>query len=75
MNFRKKLYICTQKRISYTKYSSPTINMIGMNWGWGMYYFVEDEWLTLTGDWISSSSTYNWNINRHMIYNFQVINN
>lgn len=63
--------------IEYT-YSSPTIDMIGINWGWGSYYNVPSEWFTLTGDWISSRpsmSSYNWNIDRRMIYNFQVINN
>lgn len=63
------------EKIEYT-YSSPNISMIGFNWGWGSYYYVPNEWFSLTGDWISSRVTsYNWNINRHMIYNFQVINN
>ncbi len=64
-------------KIVYT-YSSPYINMIGFNWGWGPYYNVPSEWFSLTGDWVScryEMSSYNWNINRHMIYNFQVINN
>jgi len=31
--------------------------------------------LLYKGDWICGGETsYNWNINRHMIYNFQVIN-
>ena len=57
-------------------YSSPYINMIGMNWGWGSY-FNNGEWYTLTGDWINHSTTacLNWNISRNMIYNFQVIGN
>lgn len=62
---------------TYT-YTSPSISMIGMNWGWGSMYNDESEWFSLTGDWIkspSSTSTNNWNINRNMIYNFQVINN
>lgn len=54
-------------KIEYT-YSSPTITMIGMNWGWG--YNSTSEWYSLTGDWIKD--TYNWNIERHMIYGFQV---
>lgn len=63
------------EKIEYT-YSSPSITMIGINWGWGSYYNISSEWFSLTGDWISSIETsYNWNINRHMIYNFQVINN
>ena len=63
------------EKIEYT-YSSPNITMIGMNWGWGSYYNISSEWFSLTGDWISSIETsYNWNINRHMIYNFQIINN
>ena len=65
------------EKIEYT-YSSPDITMIGINWGWGSYYNVPSEWFSLTGDWISSRcnmSSYNWNIDRHMIYGFQVINN
>lgn len=63
------------EKIEYT-YSSPNITMIGINWGWGPYYNISSEWFSLTGDWISSIETsYNWNINRHMIYNFQVIKN
>ena len=57
-------------KIEYT-YSSPTITMIGMNWGWG--YNPPNEWYSLTGDWIKG--THNWNIDRHMIYGFQVANN
>lgn len=60
------------EKIEYT-YSSPTINMIGMNWGWGDYYYDEDEWFSLTGGWYLYF--YNWNIDRHMIHGFQVINN
>lgn len=60
------------EKIEYT-YSSPTINMIGMNWGWGSYYNDEDEWFSLTGDWYTPP--YNWNINRHMIHGFKVIDN
>lgn len=58
-------------------YSSPVINMIGMNWGWGSYFNVDSEWLSLTGDWFSvrpEASGYHWNVNRHMIYGFSVIN-
>lgn len=62
-------------KIEY-RYSSPEISMIGINWGWGSDCNIPDEWFSLTGDWISrSNESYNWNINRHMIYNFQVINN
>lgn len=63
-------------KIEYS-YSSPVINMIGINWGWGYSYNKSDEWFSLTGDWISSSSDmsgYNWNIDRKMIYGFQIIN-
>ena len=59
-------------------YSSPAMSMIGFNWGWGSDYNNPDEWFSLTGDWIlksSSGHSYNWNITRKMIYNFQVINN
>ena len=64
-------------KIEYT-YSSPYINMIGFNWGWGSYFNVPGEWFSLTGDWVSSRESmpsHNWNIDRRMIYNFQVINN
>ena len=57
--------------ITYS-YSSPYINMIGMNWGWGENFNDNSEWFTLTGDWIKLY--YNFNINRHMIYNFSVLN-
>lgn len=62
-------------KIEYT-YSSPFICMIGMNWGWGKSYYNDSEWFSLTGDWIlegkASQTSYNWNINRQMIYGFQV---
>lgn len=41
------------EKIEYT-YSSPTISMIGMSWGWGPYYNDENEWFSLTGDWYTS---------------------
>lgn len=65
------------EKVTYS-YSSPNIYMIGFNWGWGSYYNIPSEWYTLTGDWISSRvsmSNYNWNTNRKMIYDFQVISN
>ena len=46
-------------------------SMIGMNWGWGMWYNDDSEWFALTGDWIKDND--NWNIDRYMIYNFSVI--
>ena len=55
-------------KIEYT-YSSPTITMIGMNWGWG--YNSYSEWYSPTGDWIKGN--HNWNINRKMVYGFQVL--
>lgn len=59
------------EKIEY-KYSSPTINMIGMNWGWGYYQGNDNEWFSLTGDWICTiMPSYNWTIYRHMIYGFQ----
>lgn len=60
------------RKIEYT-YSSPVIGMIGINWGWGALYniYTDNSWYTLTGDWINElASERNWNINRHMIYNF-----
>lgn len=63
------------RKYEYT-YSSPQISMIGMNWGWGEFYNDSTEWFSLTGNWISKHySSYNWNISRHMISGFQVINN
>ena len=56
-------------QVTYT-YSSPYITMIGMNWGWGMWYNDDSEWFALTGDWIKDND--NWNIDRYMIYNFSV---
>jgi hypothetical protein len=55
-------------------YSSPLISMIGMNWGWG--YNPSAEWFSLTGDWYKmiNGLPYNFNISRHMIYNFHVAN-
>lgn len=59
--------------VEYT-YSSPVISMIGMNWGWG--YNPSNEWYSLTGDWykVVNGNLYNFNISRHMIYNFHVTN-
>ncbi len=54
-----------------TSYSSPTINMIGMNWGWGSYY--NNEWYSLTGDW--TLSKYNFTESRAMIHDFKIIDN
>ena len=51
-------------------YSSPYINMIGMNWGWSGCN--PNEWYTLTGDWVINNTNYNQN--RKMIYNFSAAN-
>lgn len=56
--------------VEYT-YLSPVIRWIGMNWGWGSYYYNPNEWYVLTGDWIKEGTNYN--TNRHMIYGFQPI--
>ena len=63
-------------KIEYT-YSSPSITRIGMNWGRGNMYYIPSEWYTLTGDWVKyyNGVSYNWNIDRYMIYGFQVSNN
>lgn len=64
------------EKIEYT-YSLPNISAIGINWGWGWSRNNQNEWFSLTGDWICSDpgmSSYNWNINRNMIYGFQVVN-
>jgi hypothetical protein len=62
------------EKIEYS-YDSPSIDMIGINWGWGPDYNT-NEWFCLTGDWIKEyhTSSYNWNISRYMIHDFQVIN-
>lgn len=52
-------------------YTSPTISMIGMNWGWGNVY--NGEWYSLTEDW--TLSTYKFNVSRKMIHNFEIIEN
>lgn len=52
-------------------YNSPVIQWIGMNWGMGWQYNNDDEWFTLTGDWIKRSINYN--TNRNMIYDFQAM--
>lgn len=47
---------------------TPEINMIGMNWGEGLYYNNESEWYALTGDWIKTFDVaLNWNILREMV--------
>lgn len=59
-----------------TTYESPTISMIGMNWGWGSLYDVPSEWFGLMDDWIvTNAPQYNWNISRHIIFGFQSISN
>lgn len=59
------------EKTEYT-YSTPTISMIAMNWGWERY--TGQQWFALTGDWLTETNdgTYNWNIKREMIYNFKV---
>lgn len=60
-------------KVEYS-YSSPTISMIGMNWGWGKYESSENEWYSITGDWIATHpdySDYNWNISKKMLYGFK----
>ena len=69
-----------EEKIEYT-YSAPTITMIGMNWGWFIPFYAtynpNNEWFSLTGDWIihGDSTDYNYNITRKMIYNFHPVNN
>ena len=66
----------SMKRYIDTIYSKPIINAIAMNWGWGED--LNTGWYTLTGDWVDPrgiGERQNWNINRHMIYNFKPINN
>ena len=62
-------------KIEY-EYSSSTIYMIGMNWGWGQLWQNTSVWYTLTGDWINSTRPqFNWKHSRYMIHGFEVIDN
>lgn len=68
-------YVPNGVRIPYvpdkyeTVYGFPFISMIGMNWGWG--YSYNNEWYSITGDWILGGNNYT--ISRDMVYNFSVI--
>ena len=65
------------EQVTYS-YSSPVINMIGMNWGEGDWYYNSHGYFSLTGDWYYGnvgSNPCNWNIDRMMIYGFSAINN
>ena len=61
-------------KVEYT-YSAPYVSAIGMNWGWGESNNLpqSNTWYTLTGDWILKDvqNTYNYTIERHMIYGFK----
>ena len=64
------------EQVTYS-YSSPVINMIGMNWGNGSWYDNSFGYYSLTGDWYHGyvdSNPCNWNIDRMMIYGFSVNN-
>ena len=61
-----------ERKIEYT-YQSPAVSYIGMNWGWGKDYYSENEWFSITGDWILASTAYN--TSRKIIYNFHVLSN
>ena len=66
----------SMKRYIDTIYSTPIINAISMNWGWGENLNI--GWYSLTGDWVDPrdlNQRRNWNKGRHMIYNFKPINN
>lgn len=64
-------YIPPQEVYSY---SSPVIDMIGLNWGFGNRSDNPSAWFSVTGDWISNTNPpINWNINRVMIYGFKSI--
>ncbi len=49
---------------------------IGMNWGWGSWQQKDDEWFTLTGDWIKTvgDNSMNYHNNREIIYNWDIKN-
>lgn len=55
-------------------YSSPVVQQIRMNWGWGSNN-VNDIWFTLMGDWNVSVNhdDYNFTHQRKMLYNFNQI--
>lgn len=57
-------------KVEHTYYS-PTISMIGMNWGDAAY--LNYGWYSLTGDWIAGN--FNFTVNRKMLHNFEAINN
>jgi hypothetical protein len=56
----------------YASYSD--VISIGMNWGWGSSLQKNDEWFTLTGDWIKTvgSDSMNYHKNRKIIYNWRI---
>ena len=58
-----------------TTNSLPVISMLGINWGWGQRLNADDQWFTLTGDWINKTDweQRNYNIKRGIIYNFNII--
>lgn len=57
------------KKLEYV-YSSPEIDMIGINWGWGPTYNQPyfNGWYSLTGDWLTYKGKWNFYFNRYMIY-------
>lgn len=56
-------------KFEYT-YTTPIIDMIGINWGWGPQYNQPDYngWYSLTGEWITANGNYNYNYGRQIIY-------
>ena len=62
---------------SSTTYTSPSITLFKMNWGWGNSYDYDNVWFAPTGDWIrvvdeDNGDELNFEYNRHMIYNFHI---
>ena len=52
------------------EYTLPYVSYIGINWGWGQSNASDEAWYAIMGDWVDYSIHYNWNIDRHLMYDF-----